>query len=389
MLFNYNSYSLKPGIYEIKNLLSGKSYIGSAKRFKARWMGHSSSLKNRKHQCKHLRNSFNKHFEEQKNDNFIEFHVLEVMENSTKEERLIREEFWINKFKSDGVEIYNSQLKPTNEPKDRSCFSLAPEETKLKHSERSKKNWQNPEYLAKNPCGTSQEKSDRILEKWKNEEYRNKMIEVCKQNSSNVKSKQRLIARSQKTYNGLIAPDGTVYSPIVNLRQFAKDHSVIYNHLWNLVSGKYGQYDGWRSLDNPNPKRKKRVLSEAHKIQIGLSKKGHKYNLGCKRTEETKKKISIAHTGRPNLSAVGNKNFLGKKHTEETKRKSSENQKKRFLEKCKQEAIKLNLTLEEFLKIKEENKKKYQKEYREKNKALKHKTCPATKTHPATKTCPF
>lgn len=377
MLFYYNdNCSKKPGIYEIINKLSNKRYIGSAKCFQERWHGHASSLKNKKHQCKHLRNSFNKYFEEQKNDDFIEFNVLEIMENSTKEERLIREEYWINEYKKKNIELYNSQLKPTKEPKDRSCFSLSPEETKLKHSERSKKNWQNPIYLAKNPCGTNQEKRDRLLKKWKNEDFRKLVSDNSKKYNSDDKHIQKLITRSQKTYNGLIAPDGTIYSPIANLRKFAKEHNIAAGNLYALVGGKYGQYDGWKSIDNPNPKRKKVTLSAEHKIKIGLSKKGNKYNLGKNRSDETKKKISIAHTGRSNPSAVGNKNFLGKKHTEETKRKSSENQKKRFLEKCKQEAIKLNLTLEEFLKIKEENKKKYQKEYREKNKALKYKTSP-------------
>lgn len=45
------------------------------------------------------------------------FSILEVMEKSTKEERLIREEWWIQKFLNEGSELYNSNKTPTKEPK--------------------------------------------------------------------------------------------------------------------------------------------------------------------------------------------------------------------------------------------------------------------------------
>lgn len=117
MLFEYNGHSRKGGIYQIKNLISGVVYVGSAKRFKERWNDHRRSLINGKHITKRLQNSYNKHTSEIGNDNFLEFHIVEVMINSTKEERLIREEWWIQNLIADGIELYNSNLKPTNEPK--------------------------------------------------------------------------------------------------------------------------------------------------------------------------------------------------------------------------------------------------------------------------------
>lgn len=242
------------------------------------------------------------------------------MEGSTKAERLIREEHWINEFKNKNIELYNNRLKPTDEPKNRSCFSLTPEETKQKLSIASKKKWQDPAYLAKNPCGTLQEKSERMFKLWQRKDFKEKMIQVNKKNSINQELLKKLIEGSQKTYNGLISPDGTVYSPITNLSKFARDNNLIYGNLYQLITGKWGQYDGWKSVDNPNPTRKKVVLSEEHKIKIGLAMKGHKYNIGHRHTEESKKKMSMTRTGRPNPSAVGNKNRLGMKHTEESKK---------------------------------------------------------------------
>jgi len=364
MLLIYNQNANKSGIYEIKNILSGKSYIGSAKTFKTRWLGHSSSLKTKKHQCKHLQNSFNKYVEEQNNDNFIEFHILEVMENSSKEDRLIREEYWINEYKKQGIELYNSQLNPTKEPINRSCFSLSPELTKEKLSKASKQKWQDPNYLAKNPCGTSQEKSQRMLKLWQDENFREKMLKTIKVVSHKAENIKNLVERSQKTYNGLIAPDGTVYSPITNLSKFARENNLIYINLYQLVTGVFGQYNGWKSIDNPNPTRKKVTLSDEHKIKIGLSKKGHKFNVGRVHSQEAKEKMSSSRKGKSNVSAIGNKNMLGKKMSNETKEKMSEIKKRHALEKYQKEADTLQITLEELFLLKKENIKKYQKEYK-------------------------
>jgi len=117
MLFDYNGHSRKGGIYQIKNLINGTIYIGSAKRFKERWNDHKRSLTKGVHHTKYLQNSYSKHNVEVGNDNMFVFSVLEVMDKSTKEERLIREEWWIQKLLNEGLELYNSNRNPTKEPK--------------------------------------------------------------------------------------------------------------------------------------------------------------------------------------------------------------------------------------------------------------------------------
>lgn len=170
MLFEYNGHSRKGGIYQIKNLISGVIYIGSAKEFKERWKRHKSSLIRGVHHTKRLQNSYSKHISEIGNDDFLNFNVLEVMEVSTKFERLMREEWWIQKLIADGIELYNSNLEPTTEPK----VSINPkgkrnsratefkpghvpwtkdnrhnEETRLLISEKSKAMWETPDIAEK------------------------------------------------------------------------------------------------------------------------------------------------------------------------------------------------------------------------------------------------
>lgn len=116
MLFQYNGFSRKGGIYRIKNTVSGVAYVGSAKRFKERWGDHARSLEQGKHHTKHLQNAYSKYILECSNDDFLEFVILEVMENSTKAERLAREEWWISKFLTEGAALYNSNMTPTKEP---------------------------------------------------------------------------------------------------------------------------------------------------------------------------------------------------------------------------------------------------------------------------------
>lgn len=131
MIFNYDGCANKSGIYEIRNRISNKSYIGSAKTIKLRWLGHASSFRNGKQRNVHLQHSYNKHYNELGHSNFIEFHVLEILESSTKEERLIREEYWIRQAIENKIILYNLHLEPTKENK---TWSNTPTETAKKHS---------------------------------------------------------------------------------------------------------------------------------------------------------------------------------------------------------------------------------------------------------------
>lgn len=144
MKFNYQENANKPGIYKIINTHTNRIYIGQAARFERRWYDHKKGLVNGKHQNKFLLNDFNKCKLVLNDTEFLEFHVLEVMEGSTKEERNAREEFWISQYYDKQGSCYN--FKQKTEAKERSCFSTTPEKTRKKLSEAGKKNLQNPEH---------------------------------------------------------------------------------------------------------------------------------------------------------------------------------------------------------------------------------------------------
>lgn len=63
------------GIYQIKNLLNGKVYIGSAVNLRSRWSGHRSRLGKGRHHSRHLQSSWDKNGPEA-----FEFSVLEYCE---------------------------------------------------------------------------------------------------------------------------------------------------------------------------------------------------------------------------------------------------------------------------------------------------------------------
>lgn len=92
---------IESGIYQIRNLVNGKIYIGSSINFKDRWYHHDNRLKSDKHHSVHLQNSWNKYGK----DNFI-FEILELVENKNK--LILREQYYLDLIKPWDIEIgYN------------------------------------------------------------------------------------------------------------------------------------------------------------------------------------------------------------------------------------------------------------------------------------------
>jgi len=296
MRFIYEEHSLKPGIYKIINTHTNRVYVGQAKEFKNRWMGHRSSLINNKHQNKFLLNDFNRCQEELGHNDFLEFHILEVMENSTKEERNRKEEFYIQAIWDMRDQCYN--FKQKSEAKDRNHYSNTPEKTKLKKSSSMKRIWENEEFRsslsdkAKERWNTPEGKIDasrRAQEIWSDPEHRKTMSEHLKDRMLDPEQKQAAIknlnseasvkkraetyraklieepeflAKMQahgrkniakrnatqpvKTYSSVIAPDGVVYEHISHIPTFAKKHGLQKQNLYSLLLGKIKSHKGWR-----------------------------------------------------------------------------------------------------------------------------------------------
>lgn len=84
---------IEMGIYEVKNIVNNKRYIGSSTQIKERRTAHFSNLRNGRHPNKHLQADWDMHGE----SNFV-FNILEPIKN--KDVLLIREGYWINKLRS-------------------------------------------------------------------------------------------------------------------------------------------------------------------------------------------------------------------------------------------------------------------------------------------------
>lgn len=106
------------GIYQIKNLVNDKVYIGQSINIKGRWSEHKTHLKYNKHHNIHLQKAWNKYGRE----NF----KFSILEECNKEDLDFKEIFWINFYKSNiSKNGYNLESGGNNNKK-------ISEETKLK-----------------------------------------------------------------------------------------------------------------------------------------------------------------------------------------------------------------------------------------------------------------
>lgn len=273
MKFIYTGNSKSSGIYKIFNAHTNRTYVGQAKSFQQRWYDHRRSLLAGKHQNKFLQKDFNKCQELFGHDNFLEFHVVEVMEGSTKEERNRQEEFhiqliWDSKLPDNTRACYN--FKEKTEAKDRSCHSSTPGETRAKKSLKSKEMWASPGFKEANTeairAGTMKPesrklRSEAMKEVWRNPEHREKVVahrqrpelkEAFKVNCPSKMAVAKSIEVRKKLYGKVRSPTGEIYE-VWSLSGFCREHGLgahSHGNLGRLLTGKYAQLRGWtRVLD--------------------------------------------------------------------------------------------------------------------------------------------
>lgn len=124
---------MKSGVYQIKNLITDKCYIGSAVDIKARWREHRYELLHNKHHSKYLQRSFNK-----RSMNDFEFNVL----FTCPEKDLIRiEQYCIDNYNSkyNMCKIAGSTLGKTMSEESRKKMSAS--KIGVKWSEERKNTW--------------------------------------------------------------------------------------------------------------------------------------------------------------------------------------------------------------------------------------------------------
>jgi len=244
MNYIYSGNSLKSGVYKITNKTNDRIYIGSAKEFKERWRAHSAALIAGRHSNKFLQSDFNKCGE----GSFV-FEILEII-TGPKENRLLREDAYLEQHHDGGKQCYNFCKKATsNEGRP---FSLTPEETRKKQS-------------------------------------------VAKLGKPGIKGRTGLESGKSKSYDiQFLAPDGHVHGPIHSLNEFCTKHELTPQHMYFVISGKRKSHKGWM-LYNPAGTNAKHRRVRPKQSQETIDRRVDKL-CGLKRSSESKELMASKHS---------------------------------------------------------------------------------------------
>ena len=274
MLFFYNGNSKLSGIYEIRNRHSNRSYIGQAKEFKERWVSHKCALLGKFCNNKFFQNDFNKCFEKLNHTDFLEFHVIEVLNNSTKDTRNEREEWWIQEYKNYDYILYNSKEKVG--AKERKTWSNNPDETRQKLSVLSKGRHMSEatkEKMRQLAIGRKHtEETKRKLSIKRTGEVHKPMSELTKEKIRqrrlgskigplSLEHKKKLsdffVGRFlgtksvlAKTYDNLClqSPTGEIIIKIECLNEFCRKNGLEARSMCKLLKGKQKSHRGWKLI---------------------------------------------------------------------------------------------------------------------------------------------
>ena len=250
----FKGHANEGGVYQITNIINGKKYVGSAKTFKTRAAGHASSLKNGKHQNKHLQASFDKHGA----DAFL-FEVIEVVPGD-RVARTTREQELIDEQLGSWESCFNFKKKTVCKE---GPWSKTPTETRKKISESSRKMWQNDIFKNRTSKAISKAlqtpeskkcRSENSKEMWRKPSHRQKLAKVMRKHSTKQKltlAKHRKTATANsrkkrvKHYGKILDPLGRIHD-VTNLEEFARKHNLDRCNLQKVFEGRHPSCKGWR-----------------------------------------------------------------------------------------------------------------------------------------------
>lgn len=212
----FHNASTSGGVYKILNIVNGRQYFGSTNLFYKRAQAHINDLETNRHSNLFLQNDFNKCGK----DSFL-FEVIEIVQG-TKLERLVREQFFLDKF-------YDNQ---------KNCYNIVKEAQDNRGGTRSKKT---PDPLTdkrfKTPSKETLEKRGKAIKEAKdNPESKERARENCK--NGLWKDHSANITLFNKT-------TGEKFLIETSLRQFALDRGLSYKSLHLMVRGKTKSSGGW------------------------------------------------------------------------------------------------------------------------------------------------
>lgn len=245
-------------IYQIRNLVNGKVYIGSTDRtFERRRIEHVTELRGGYHDNKYLQKSWNKYGEE----NFI-FSVIDYTDNP--EQTHEREKYWIDYYVALLGEDNTYNIMPVEKSsygkprpfsesqkekmsvaaKERCADPIGRErmrEIGRRGTESRKRNGVKPTFSEEGLASLSA----KMKARWVSGEMTGRPITDAQ--------KDILRKRQSKVWAGFISPDGIEYRDIENLIDFAERFNLNASGLRSLANGKLYAHKGWTYI---NPKEK-------------------------------------------------------------------------------------------------------------------------------------
>jgi len=222
------------GIYQILCTENGKSYVGATSHLSTRKRQHFSDLRLNKHGNPRLQADYNL-----LGDKF-NFIVLEYLFD--KSMLLRREQDWIDWIKPE----YNAELKAGY-----SIIHVHDPEVRAKISRTVTELWKNPTYKAnfvsKIKGRPSKRKGCKLSEETK-EKVRQANLGAKNPNYGKPRP-QSFMDKMRKNYSGIVSPDGEVFTNIVGLNEFCRQHGLDSGGMSRLVGGKIKSYKGWTRME--------------------------------------------------------------------------------------------------------------------------------------------
>ena len=248
MIFLYENASKIPSIYEIKNLYSQRSYIGQTIEPKSRWAGHKNSLLRNDHGNRFLLADYNKCKENLGHDNFLEFHILEALPDSTQEERNKRELYWLRLYAGNGCNLYNLDFECDG-------HYVKSDETRYKISQSNLGKKLSDEHKAK-ISENAKTNPDYGLRGKKHSEETKKQISEGRMGIKHWHYGKLMpahwVAKRKAVYDViLISPEGMLHNQVIGLTDFAKKHGLSLAGLKFLISKQRKTHKGWRLANEP------------------------------------------------------------------------------------------------------------------------------------------
>lgn len=278
---------LKSGIYQIRNMINSKSYVGSAVNIRDRWRNHKAELNRGAHGNSHLQNAWNKYG--------FEAFAFEILERIEPERLIEREQAWMDKLEvvKTGYNILPHAGSPLG-------MKLSAE-TKAKIGAASKGKTLSLEHRAANAVAAKKQ--------WA--ENRNAMCASMKGKSSGMLGRKHLPETRAKI--------GVAH----------KGKKLSSEHRAKLSAATKAQWTT-EARTQRSEQMRGRKLSPETRAKISAA------NAGRKRSLETKAKMSAAQKGKkhtPEAKAKMSAVRKGRKHSPETKAKIGAASKARWAKK--------------------------------------------------------